>query len=257
MLKEAVTDKATNNPNYQNKTTRIILAKTRTRLNMTPERYRKICTVLDKRQPDLTVLMDNVHKPHNLSAVLRTCDAVGIPEIHAVCPEANMKKLGHTSGGSKKWVQLHNYSSLPEAFGELQERGMKSYAAHLSDDTVDYREIDYTRPVALVLGAEKEGVSDEALSLVDGTISIPMQGMVQSFNVSVAAAIILSEAQRQRQIAGLYDEPRIDPETRSRLLFEWGWPQIADYCQRNHLAYPQIDEEGQIIEKLKELRPAG
>jgi len=214
---------------------------------MTPERYRKICAVLDRRQPDLTVLMDNVHKPHNLSAVLRTCDAVGIPEIHAVCPAANMKKLGHTSGGSNKWVQLHTHSSLPEAFAKLRSQGIKTYAAHLSDNTVDYREIDYTQPTALLLGAEKEGVCDEALELADGSISIPMQGMVQSFNVSVAAAIILAEAQRQRQTSGMYDKPRLDPVLRQKLLFEWGWPQIADYCQRHHLPYPELNEEGQVI----------
>ncbi len=222
---------------------------------MTPERYRKIRAVLERRQPDLTVLMDNVHKPHNLSAVLRTCDAVGIPEIHAVCPAADMKKLGHTSGGSNKWVQLRNYPNLPAAFAELRSRGIKTYAAHLSDDTLDYRDIDYTRPTALLLGAEKEGVCDQALELADGSIRIPMQGMVQSFNVSVAAAIILAEAQRQRQAAGMYDTPRLDPALCQRLLFEWGWPQVADYCQRHHLPYPQIDGDGQIVGEWRQTEP--
>jgi len=186
--------------------------------------------------------------------VLRTCDAVGIPDIHAVCPAANLKKLGHTSGGSNKWVRLHSHASLAQAFDTLRAQGIKTYAAHLSDDTVDYREIDYTRPTALLLGAEKEGVCDEALALADGSISIPMQGMVQSFNVSVAAAIILAEAQRQRQNAGMYDQPRMESSVCNKLLFEWGWPQIADYCQRHHLPYPELDEEGQIIGKLAKLR---
>lgn len=197
--------------------------------------------------------MDHVHKPHNLSAVLRTCDAVGIGEIHAVSPAAHFRKLGHTSGGAKKWVDVVRWTSLDEAFSHLKQQGFRCYAAHLDDKAVDYREIDYTQPMALVLGAEKFGISDEALAQLDGTVTIPMHGMVQSFNVSVAAAVILAEAQRQRDLAGLYNTRHIDDQTFRTLLFEWSWPDVADYCQRHHVPYPDIDENGQLLQRLDEL----
>ncbi len=214
---------------------------------VTPERYQRLREVLDKRQPDLTVLMENVHKPHNLSAILRTCDAVGVFEAHAVNPTGGVPTYHDTSGGSHKWVYLRVHPSVEEAARLLKDRGFTIYAANLSQRAVDYREVDYTRPAAVLLGAEKWGVSERAAGLADADVIIPMMGMVQSLNVSVAAAVILFEAQRQRLAAGMYDRPRLDPETYRRTLFEWAYPREAAALRRRGLPYPRLAEDGGVV----------
>ena len=123
---------------------------------------------------------------------------------------------------------------------------MQVLAAHLSDTAVPYREVDYTRPTALLLGTEKFGVSDEAAAAVDQHVIIPMMGMVESFNVSVAAAIILAEACEQRRAKGFYDKPRIDPNRYHELLFRWGHEKIARLCDAEGIPYPELDDEGQV-----------
>ncbi|TBH17439.1 tRNA (guanosine(18)-2'-O)-methyltransferase TrmH [Thermus thermamylovorans] len=188
---------------------------------MTEARRRRIEEVLRRRQPDLTVLLENVHKPHNLSAILRSCDAVGVLEAHAVNPTGGVPTFNETSGGSHKWVYLRVHSDIQTAIGHLRELGFRIYATALWEDAQDFREVDYTGPTALLLGAEKWGVSEEALALADGAIQVPMFGMVQSLNVSVAAAVILFEAQRQRLKAGLYEKPRLDPELYQKVLEDW------------------------------------
>ncbi len=188
---------------------------------MTEARRRRIEEVLRRRQPDLTVLLENVHKPHNLSAILRSCDAVGVLEAHAVNPTGGVPTFNETSGGSHKWVYLRVHPDIQTAIGHLREKGFRIYATALREDAQDFREVDYTQPTAILLGAEKWGVSEEALALSHGAIKIPMLGMVQSLNVSVAAAVILFEAQRQRLKAGLYEGPRLDPELYQRVLEDW------------------------------------
>ena len=188
---------------------------------MTERRRRRIFDVLSRRQPDLTVLAEDVYKPHNLSAVLRSCDAVGIGEVHAVRPTGGIATFNATSASAEKWVDLVVHQSVEEAVGVLKERGMQVYAAHLSDDAVDYREVDYTGPTALLLGNEKAGVTPEAAALADRHVIIPMLGMVQSLNVSVAAAVILFEAQRQRRAAGRYATPQLSPEQQRAIALRW------------------------------------
>lgn len=188
---------------------------------MTEARRRRIEEVLRRRQPDLTVLLENVHKPHNLSAILRSCDAVGVLEAHAVNPTGGVPTFNETSGGSHKWVYLRVHPDIQTAIGHLRGQGFRIYATALREGAQDFREVDYTQPTAILLGAEKWGVSQEALALSHGAIKIPMLGMAQSLNVSVAAAVILFEAQRQRLKAGLYEHPRLDPGLYQRVLEDW------------------------------------
>lgn len=178
-------------------------------VSMTQHRRYRILDMLRFRQPDLTIVAEAVHKPHNLSAVIRTCDAVGIGEIHAVAPASGMPKYNETSAGAQRWVHVHEYDAIETAITAVQARGITVYAAHFSDEAVDYSEIDYTQPSAVLIGTEKYGVTAEAAELSDGHIIIPMLGMVQSLNVSVATAAVLFEAQRQRIAAGMYREPRL------------------------------------------------
>jgi tRNA (guanosine-2'-O-)-methyltransferase len=214
---------------------------------MTPERLQRINTMLDKRQPDLTVCMEGVHKTHNLAAVVRTCDAVGVSDVHAVWKSEEAEVRGGSAAGSQNWIDVHNYHQTAEAIAALKAQGMQVLVTNLSDTAVDYREVDYTKPTAIILGQEKFGASKAALELADQDIVIPMVGMVQSLNVSVACSVVLYEAQRQRQMAGMYDKPRLSNERRQRTLFEGGHPIFAEACQRKGLPYPEIDLEGQII----------
>ncbi len=216
---------------------------------MTPERYQRLRAVLDRRQPDLTVITDNVHKGRNLSAIVRTADAAGIAEMHAVIDDKDYKAFRGTAMGSHSWVAVRRHRDIAALITGLQGDGYQVLAAHLDADSVDYRQPDYTRPTAILLGAEKRGVSAEACALADAHITIPMMGMVQSYNVSVAAGIILSEAQYQRDQQGLYDRPRLDEQTYRQTLFEWAHPQVRDFCREYGLDYPALrEEDGEIAE---------
>ncbi len=218
---------------------------------MTPQRYQIICQVLRQRQPDLTVITDEVHKGRNLSAIVRTCDAVGISKFHCVEPEKGYRGFRGTALGSHKWVETVLHDNVSDGLGQLKEEGFQVVAAHLSDDAVDFRSIDYTQPTAILMGTEKQGVSDKALALADHKVVIPMMGMVESFNVSVACAIILTEAQAQRQKAGLYDHSRIPALEYQKILFQWCQPIVTKYCDKNGLSYPPLDDEGEIVDPAK------
>ena len=213
---------------------------------MVPRRYRRIREVLDRRQPDLTVLMENVHKPHNLSAILRTCDAVGVFEAHAINPTEGVPTFNSTAQGSQKWVELQVQPDLDTAAAQLRQRQFRICAAHTSDRAIDYRSFDYTQPTAILLGAERWGVSEHAAVIADAHLTVPMFGMVQSLNVSVAAAVILFEAQRQRMEAGCYDRVRLEADTYWQVLFEWGYPQIAARCRERGQPYPPLGPEGEL-----------
>ncbi|AWC74703.1 tRNA (guanosine(18)-2'-O)-methyltransferase TrmH [Serratia marcescens] len=216
---------------------------------MSPERYARICEMLATRQPDLTVCLEQVHKPHNVSAIIRTADAVGVHQVHAVWPTTRMRTLVSSAAGSNSWVSVKTHRSIGDAVGHLKAQGMQILATNLSARAVDFREVDYTRPTCVLLGQEKTGITEEALALADRDIVIPMIGMVQSLNVSVASALILYEAQRQRQNAGLYrrDNSMLDKEEQQRLLFEGGYPVLANVAKRKGLPRPQIDEQGQVV----------
>lgn len=214
---------------------------------MTPQRWSTLNRVLNARQPDLTVLLDNVHKPHNLSAILRTCDAVGVLTAHAVWPNPKIRPSGGIAAGADKWVPVRTHDAVASAIGQLRAQGFQVLAATQADQAQDYRRLDYTRATAFVLGAELFGVSAAACAAADQAVYIPMHGMVESLNVSVAAATLLFEAQRQRLQAGCYAASRLDADTRRAILFEWAHPKVADYCRRHRLPYPDLDRQGELI----------
>lgn len=216
---------------------------------MNPQRYQRICEMLARRQPDLTVCMEKVHKPHNISAIIRSADATGLHQLHAVWPGQRMRTRLSQAAGSNQWVSVKTHPSITSAASYLKQQGMQILAAHLSDQAVDFRDIDYTRPCCILLGQEKMGISAEALALADRQIVIPMAGMVQSLNVSVACALILYEAQRQRQNAGMYQRANsvLSIAGQQRLLFEGGFPVLARVARRKGLAYPALDQQGGIL----------
>lgn len=213
---------------------------------MNSKRYERICEMLARRQPDLTVCMEQVHKPHNVSAVIRTADAVGVHEVHAVWPSSRMRTMASAAAGSNSWVQVKTHRTIADAVSHLKGQGMQILATHLSDKAIDFREIDYTRPTCILMGQEKTGITQEALA--DQDIIIPMIGMVQSLNVSVASALILYEAQRQRQNAGMYQRANsmLPPQEQQRLLFEGGYPVLARVARQKGLPYPHVNEQGEV-----------
>lgn len=217
---------------------------------MNSERFRKLTEVLNRRQPDLTVLMDSVHKEHNLAAILRTCDAVGVLRAHAVLPPDGSSMHNHTSAGARKWVEVVRHDTVDAAVRRLKADGFTIVAAHPADDAVDFRTVDYRGPIAIMMGAELHGLSERGLAAADQVVAIPQVGMVQSLNVSVATALMLYEAQRQRRKAGLYDRPRIDVSQRRRLLFEWAYPRVSRHLREQGLPYPELDAEGQIVRAM-------
>ena len=217
---------------------------------MTIARFNKIKACLEKRQPDLAVITDHMHKPHNVSAVMRTCDATGVFSLHTVMPEnEDFRARSGIAIGSDKWLDVSVHSHIGSAMEMLKSTGFRIVAVHKSDRSGNFREIDYCRKTAVLFGAELFGVSEEAAALADDHVSIPMQGMVESYNVSVAAAIVLTEAQRQRDVAGFYSRRRLDQATYDRTLFKWYRRKEADYCDEHGLEYPEIDmETGDLVD---------
>ena len=190
---------------------------------MQQTRYQRIEGVLSRRQTDLTVCLEDVHKHHNLSAIVRSADAVGCHHVHAVWPENQKWLTNNTSGGSKNWLDTHLHKNIDDAVALMREHN----------------------PDVQIL--EKTGISEHALKHADQNIIIPMQGMVQSLNVSVAAALILFEAQNQRQKAGMYNRNMLSDEIKHPMYFEGYHPVIAKQCRMKKLPYPPLDENGEII----------
>lgn len=213
---------------------------------MTPERVARLRAVLDKRQPDLTLVTDHVHKGRNLSALIRSCDAAGIVEMHSAMTKTSYKAFRGTAMGSHRYVGMNCELTIEQALLPLKKKGYQVIAADVGDDSIDYRQVDYTLPTAILFGAEKEGLSQQGAALTDQFVTVPMMGMVESFNVSVAAGIILSEAVKQRSDAGLYSHRRIDDSSYERLFFQWAHPKVRQFCDRNGLDYPPLKDDGEI-----------
>ncbi|MFT3911313.1 MAG: RNA methyltransferase [Ferruginibacter sp.] len=191
---------------------------------MTPEREKRLNDVLDKRQPNLTVVLENVSDPHNISAVMRTCDAVGVQDIYILNTNIGIhKKWGAKSSSSAaKWLTIHQFTDAKTCFEELRKNFKKIYTTHLSSDAVSLHELDLTESVALVFGNEHAGVSDEIIGMADGNFIIPQVGIIKSLNISVACAVSLYEAFRQKNNAGQYDKPQLTGDSLLTLKEVWG-----------------------------------
>ncbi|MCA6062109.1 tRNA (guanosine(18)-2'-O)-methyltransferase TrmH [Thalassolituus marinus] len=215
---------------------------------MTPQRLQRIVQTLNLRQPDLTVVTDEVKKEHNLSAIVRSCDAFAIPEVHCVWAGEKYHVRRNQAAGAGSWVDVKTHDTIADAITNLQGQGFKVCAAHFTDRAINYRDYDFTQPTAVLLGTEKEGVSDVAAEMCDEHLIIPMHGMTNSFNVSVACALILSEAQRQRELAGMYEQRRLPDAEYERLYFEWCQPQITRICKQHNLPYPPLRDDGELLD---------
>jgi len=191
---------------------------------MTKERREKIEKVLSKRQNNLTIVLENVSDPHNISAVMRSCDAVGVHEIYVLNTRIALhQKWGAKSSSSaNKWLTIHQYDDVTTCFNDLRKRFDKILTTHLSSDAVSLYEVDLTEKLALIFGNEHDGVSEEVRNLADGNFIIPQVGMIRSLNISVACAVSLYEAFRQKQVKGHYEQQNLSAEQYSLLSNQWG-----------------------------------
>ena len=219
-------------------------------MSILPRRFERIKNVLNCRMKNLTVLVEAVNKPHNLSAILRTCDAAGVFEANFISEKDKVKTFNSTAQGSQKWVKLNNHETTISAVSELKKKGFKLYGTTLNERSTDYRNFNYSENTCFVLGAEKWGLSDQLISKVDESIFIPMSGMVQSLNVSVAASILLFEAIRQRESKGLLplNGEGLSAEEYEKTLFEWSYPELASIYRKSGNKYPKINQYGEINE---------
>lgn len=192
---------------------------------MTPERSEKLLSVLHKRQAGLTVVMENIEDPHNISAVMRTCDAVGIQDIYILNNRIpRHKKFGpRSSSSAAKWLTVHQFADTQECINALRNNYDVIFATHLASGAKRLYDLDLTQHTALVFGNEHYGVTDEIRALCDGDFMIPQAGIIQSLNISVACAVTIYEAFRQRSQAGLYEHPTLSTDRISQLKQEWGF----------------------------------
>ena len=197
---------------------------------MTPERREKLQSVLSKRQDDITIVLENVFDPHNISAVMRTCDAVGVQEVYVLNTKIpRHKKWGAKSSSSAaKWLTVYQFENAEECFSELRKKYSKILTTHLSSDAVNLYEIDLTQPVALVFGNEHSGVSEEIRNLADGNFIIPQSGIIRSLNISVACAVTLYEAYRQKALAGHYNKAKLNGDVLKGLMDKWGYEEESN-----------------------------
>ncbi len=190
----------------------------------TGRRQDRIEAALRRRQTDLSVVLEDVHDPHNVSAVLRTSDAVGVFRVHSVYVEESppTKAFARTSSASaSKWIEIVRHDSIEACYERLRQDGLRILATALEPGSIELYDADLAEPVALVFGNEMRGVSPAAVAGADGLLYLPMMGMIQSLNISVACAVTLYEAHRQRRAAGSYDQPSMSDGDITKLRDEW------------------------------------
>lgn len=191
---------------------------------MTDARKEKLIQVIQNRQFDVTLVLENVFDPHNISAVMRTCDAVGVQELFILNTKIpRHKKWGaRSSSSAAKWLTVHQYEEVEACFAAIRKRYPRILTTHLSSDATSLYELDLSLPTALVFGNEHSGVSEEIRAKADGNFIIPQVGIIQSLNISVACAVTLYEAYRQKEKAGHYSGANSTNAGREQLSIEWG-----------------------------------
>jgi tRNA (guanosine-2'-O-)-methyltransferase len=191
-------------------------------MTSTRRRVERFRSVISRRQRDLTVVLENIHDPHNVSAILRSCDAVGILGVELLYTVEKFPKLGKKSSSSaSKWIERRKHTDVALCYATLRQEGFRILATKVADDAPSLYDLDLTGPVAIVLGNEHRGVSDEAAAAADAIFRVPMNGMIESLNVSVAAAVCVFEAYRQRLSKGTLAHSALRPEDQSGILQDW------------------------------------
>jgi tRNA (guanosine-2'-O-)-methyltransferase len=191
---------------------------------MTPQRFDRLTSVLEHRQPDLTVILENVFDPHNVSAVLRTCDSVGIQDVYILNDRIPPhKKWGYKSSSTAaEWLTVHQFTDAESCFKEIRKKYSNIYTSYLGETSRTIYQMDLTESIALIFGNETYGVSDEIRKYADGDFIIPQVGIIKSLNISVACAVTLYEAFRQKKEKGHYEKCRLDATETEAIEKKWG-----------------------------------
>ena len=190
--------------------------------SMTERRRARIEQVLRHRQKDLTLVLANIHDPHNVSAIYRSCDAFGVASVHLYYTTCAFPALSKkTSASARKWVDTVRHDDRESLFAALRARPCQVLATSCTPSARPVGDYDFTKPTAIIMGNEHAGVPEELIPHVDGEVYIPMFGMIQSFNVPVAAALMLAEASRQRREAGMYERMSWTNEEYAERLALW------------------------------------
>ena len=177
-----------------------------------------------RKQLDICVVLENVNDDHNIGAVLRSCDSIGIQELYVLNTLADNKKkfvkVGkRTSAGTRKWLDVHYFTDAEACFKVIKSKYKTVAGTILGEHSENLFEMDLTQSYAFVFGNEKVGISEISRKYIDTNFIIPQMGMAQSLNISVACAISLYECYRQRNEAGLYDQP-VDTSSQKLELLE-------------------------------------
>ena len=186
-----------------------------------PDRIKRMYDVLATRTDHITVLTEGVDDPHNQSAVLRSADAFGVQTLHVVEGRAPFKPNSIIAKSADRWVDVVEHASIGDAIDRLQADGYQVLATALSDEAMPLEAIDVTKPTVLLFGNEHSGVSAEALAKADGNFIIPMQGYVQSLNISVAAAIALYDVTTRARHLVAPEAYALPQRAQARIFKEW------------------------------------
>lgn len=185
-----------------------------------PERLMRLYQALNQRTRYISVLLEAVDDGHNQAAVLRTADAFGIQNISVVTRYKPFEPNKKITQGAHKWLTIRKKPDMQTAMKDLKSEGYQIYATYLGDGAVPIEEIDLSKPTVLIFGNEHRGISEETANLADGKFYIPMYGFVQSFNISVAAALALQEVtKRARETAK--ERYHLTDEEKRELFLEW------------------------------------
>jgi tRNA (guanosine-2'-O-)-methyltransferase len=192
---------------------------------ITPHKKSVMEKVLSKRTRFLTVVLEDIFKPHNASAVIRTCDCFGLQDIHVIEKTQEYKVNPYVTRGASQWVDLHKYhrkegSSVDVCFENLRSKGYKIYGTSPSTSSMSIYDLQPTEKLALVFGNEHEGISEEVKSKADGLVYIPMLGFTDSFNISVSTSVFLYDLVKKAESLGNPDYYLTDQE-KNELRLKW------------------------------------
>lgn len=186
------------------------------------KRIEKLRSVLNNRQLDLKVILEDIHDSHNVNAIYRSCEAVGVMDVILLYIKENFPEIKfHSSASACKWIDLHQFRNPKDIIPKLKNDNYAIYSLVLDENAKTIYDINWNKPSAIVVGNEHRGVSLETQELSTENIYIPMNGIVESLNVSVATAVTLYEASRQRKLSGKYPNNDIDQIWLEEKLNNW------------------------------------
>lgn len=214
----------------------------------TPERFETLQTIVRLRTDYLTVVLEDIHQPHNASAVLRSCDGFGVQNIHVIENVNEFDASSQVTIGADRWLNIKRYNkenanNTRACLSTLKDKGYRIIATTPHENESELHRLDISRPVALVFGNELDGISDEVRNHADGFVKIPMYGFSESFNISVSAAICLYDLTLRIRRPGSGINWELEPDEQQKILLNWLKKSVkaGDNIIRNYLQAQEED----------------